>query len=282
MRERTAGDESNRANGVQYVQKVAAILASFRRQPGELGVSEISRSTGINKSTVSRLLSALGAEELVTCDPISRRYRLGPGIISLAAAAEPQIFLPAYVRPYLERLNAATGETAGFEVLDGFDAVSIEAVSGPRTLRAAVWSGRRAPLHASAAGKCLLAFSPPRLFDDYIASHELVRYTPRTITDISKLRREIARVRERGYSDNDAELEEGVGAVAAPMCDYSGWVIGVINLSWPTSRVEASDRAHFTALLLAATERASVVFREARPRTAERVPAGPVASAGPR
>jgi DNA-binding IclR family transcriptional regulator len=255
---------------VQSVQKFAAILTCFRQRPGDLGVSEISRITGIHKSTVSRLLSALAGEEFVICDPHSRRYRLGPSIISLAAAAEPKLFLRGLVRPYLEQLNADTGETAGFSILDGFEAVSLDAISGPRAVRAAAWSGRRVPLHASAAGKCLLAFSPPSLFEAYVGNHTLHRYTARTITDIEAFRCDLARVSERGYSSNDEELEDGLGAVSAPLRDGSGRVLGAMNLSWPVSRVQAPDRQRFVAVLLELSRRASAVFLHPGSAPAER------------
>jgi DNA-binding IclR family transcriptional regulator len=254
------GRDIDGAGGVRSVIRVSRILQAFRVNPGDLGVSEISRMTGIHKSTVSRLLTALTEESLVALNPSTGRYRLGPGIIALAASAEPDLFLRAAVHPSLVQLNANTGETVTLSVLEGFEALVVDAVAGPRALRVAVVPGTRNPLHATAAGKCLLAFASPELLDDYLARGVLDPLTNQTIVNPDELRREIACVRQRGYATNDEEFEVGVGAISAPTRGFDGRLVSVINISWPSALVTAPDRGRFISLLLDATRHVSGLF----------------------
>jgi DNA-binding IclR family transcriptional regulator len=253
-------DSSGEPTGVQYVKRIAAIFDAFRQHRAGLGVSELSRVTGIHKSTTSRILAALREEHLVSYDESSRRYRLGDGIIAMAAASKPGLFLQHVARPYLLELNAATGETATLSVLDDFEVLTIDEASGPSVLRYVAWTGMRTPLHASASGKTLLTLYNPALLDKYVETRPLRARTGNTITDPERLRREVERTRRRGHGEVNGELEEGLVAVSAPIRDYRGDVLGVVNLTWPAFRVDQAGHDRFVALLLDAAFSISRVF----------------------
>jgi DNA-binding IclR family transcriptional regulator len=93
--------------------------------------------------------------------------------------------------------------------------------------------GTRVPLHVSAMGKALLAWSggPPE------ADAKLERFTPHSITSSSRLTRELERIREQGYSLNDEERNLGVRAVAVPMLDAEERAVAAIALQGPTVRL---------------------------------------------
>jgi DNA-binding IclR family transcriptional regulator len=264
--------QSQGSHGVQYVRRIAAILDAFRQNRVGLGVSEVSRITGIHKSTASRMLAALHDEQLVSYDAQSRRYRLGAGIISMAAAAEPDLFLQHVARPYLLQLNGSTGETATLSVLDDYEVLTIDEVSGPSAIRFVAWTGMRTPLHATATGRCLLAFSDPGLLENYLRTHTLHACTPKTITDPDELRRMIERIRQTGYSEVTGELEEGLVAISAPIRDFRGRLLGVMNVTWPEFRVTATEQQQFVTMLLAAARDISALFGH----TPEQQPAGPI------
>jgi DNA-binding IclR family transcriptional regulator len=169
-------------NGVQSVRRIAALLNALRDSRCGLNVSEISRRTGIHKSTTSRLLASMLHEKLVDHDEETRLYRLGTGIVAMAAGVEPDMFLRHAARPYLARVNEATGETATLSIFDDYQVLTIDEIAGPSTLRFVAWTGMRTPLHASASGKCLLAFSAPEILEHYLTNFELHSRTQRTIT----------------------------------------------------------------------------------------------------
>jgi DNA-binding IclR family transcriptional regulator len=102
--------------------------------------------------------------------------------------------------------------------------------------------GRRFALHASAAGKVLLAWLPEDSVEDRLRQ-PLERYTPATLTDPAALREELARTRERGYSVNWKELEEDLVSVAAPVWDHRGQLVAALSIAAPASRMPRSALA---------------------------------------
>ena len=245
---------------MEYVQKIAAIFSALQDHREGLGVSEMSRVTGIHKSTTSRLLAALRDVKFVETETDSNRFRVGPALIALAATAQPDVSLRQMARPFLIRLNAETKETATLSVLDGHEVLTIDEQSGPHSLRHVAWTGMRTPLNASASGKCILAFSQPDLFDSYLEDSRLEARTAQTIVDRDEFRKEIARTRERGYGYVSEELEDGVGALSVPIRDRLGRLLGVLNLSWPVFRVSQTDIDRFVSLLIVAGHDLSRVF----------------------
>jgi len=139
-------------------------------------------------------------------------------------------------RPILSRLVEACGETAHFAVLEGQDVVTIEVVDGSRPLRLQSRVGQRRPMHASALGKAVLAWLSPLELQQVLGSQSFDRLTPNTITSQAQLLEDLARARERGYSTDLEELEEGLRCVSAPVRDETGRVTGAISVSGPRHR----------------------------------------------
>ena len=98
-------------------------------------------------------------------------------------------------------------------------------------MRAPSIVGRRYPAHCGAAGKALLAFLPPRELEELIRRRGLKAYTSNTITTPAQLKAELQRVRERGYSIDNEEYEEGLKCIGAPVRDFSGNVVASISMA---------------------------------------------------
>ena len=116
----------------------------------------------------------------------------------------------------LDELAEATRETVNLGVLSGESVVYVDQVTGTRAIVTVSWVGQRTPLHCTSNGKVLLAYATDGE-RDRLLSAPLTRLTPRTITDVRKLRAQLAEIRARGYAQTMEELEEGLNAVAAPV-----------------------------------------------------------------
>jgi IclR family acetate operon transcriptional repressor len=103
--------------------------------------------------------------------------------------------------------------------------------------------GASVPMHCTSLGKAVLAFLPRSAAEAIMASHGLVRRTPKTIVTWQALDRELARVRRRGYAIDDVETEDDVRCVGAPVFDYRGGPVAALSVSAPTSRMPLA-RAH--------------------------------------
>jgi len=94
------------------VAKALSLLTLFNQSRPEIGLSDVTRLSGLNKATAYRLLSELQAQGFVEQVGTDRAYRLGPEIMRLAALREAAVPLLSVAREVLDRLCTATGETA--------------------------------------------------------------------------------------------------------------------------------------------------------------------------
>lgn len=138
--------------------------------------------------------------------------------------------------PFIEELVRETGETVHLGVFDGTHVVSIEKMDSPHGLASNITIGKGAPAYCTAVGKALLAFQPEPVLE-HIFQQRLTRYTPRTISDPARLRKELEKIRTSGYAVDDEEHQPGVRCVAAPIRNYSGHVIASLSISGPATRI---------------------------------------------
>ena len=219
------------------IARAVAILQAFDANKPELGVTEIGHRTGLDKSTVYRLLSALQQGGLIAQDVDTSRYRLGPGLLRLAGLAAQQLDVAHAARVHLVRLADRTGETAKLSVLTAEDhLVRVDAVESRHQVRDVALIGHEVSLHAASDGKVLMAgMSPARL--ERVLHRELATFTERTVTDPSRLRQEIEEIRRTGLGLAEEELEPGLSGVAAPIRNHEGRTVAALSVSGPTSRL---------------------------------------------
>ena len=241
---------SGRQGGVQSVDRAVAVL-DLLAERSEAGVTEIAGAIGVHKSTASRLLASLEGGQLVEQTTHRGSYRLGFGLMRLAAPVAGRMDVTREGLPVLEALAAEVGETVNLAVLRGTDVVNLEQVRGPATITTVNWVGQPTPLHATSSGKVLLAAFAP---DDLAAflARPLPRFTPQTITEAPALERELVRVREQGYATTTEELEQGLDAIAAPVRDAGGSVVAAISVSGPVYRLDAARMAEVAPAVVAA------------------------------
>src|SRR6185503_5585243 len=145
-------------------------------------------------------------------------------------------------RAELQALAYATRETATLEVLVGRDVLILDEAAGDHVVASMPSLGTRWPAHATSTGKVLLAHLPDAALDSLLET-PLDAATPRTVTDPAALRRELARVRTRGWALASEELEAGFVAVGAPIrsnqiqCGSAGEVVAAISVGGPKSRL---------------------------------------------
>jgi len=218
------------ARQVESVQRAIDVLNSLAEARVELGTNEIARRTGVNVSSISRLLSTLTTAGLVQYVPSSGRYRLGIRIMQLANAARDNLDVRQLARPFLEELSELTGETSTLSLPAVHDLVTIDFVSSTRSVRSVAQIGRNSVAHATAVGKVLLAWGGS------LPDGELTRYTENTITDRDALAVEIERVRDRGWAQAVGEREDELNAVGVPVPDRAGELVAVLGVQGPSGR----------------------------------------------
>jgi DNA-binding IclR family transcriptional regulator len=235
---------------VMSARRALDVLCAFSAEKPDLSVTELSKHLGVHKSTVSRLLTTMEGAGFVRKTPHNGHYMLGPRLLEMASLVLSRIDVRAIARPRLEELSQVSQETVNLAVWDRDEAVNVDQIASPQPILYMGWIGRRTPAHASSTGKALLAFQAPEAIER-VLSRPLTSYTKATITDPTRLRQEMAWIRECGYAIAEDEFQEGVTAVAAPIL-ARGLAAAVISISAPTYRTTSQRKGQFVQLVTTA------------------------------
>jgi len=212
------------------------LLRVLATGPVEKRLSDFAEA-GLHKSTAFRLLEALRRHRLVALDEETGRYRLGLGLFELGLAAVSRLDVSECAPSYLDALVAECGETASVGILEGSDVVYVLRVECAQTLRLPMSAGRTAPAYCTGIGKAILAHMEPERLEAYLAGVVLEARTPRTLVEPEALRKDLERIRARGWSLDDEEIFPGIRCVAAPIYGLDGRLIGGVSVAGPTSRM---------------------------------------------
>jgi DNA-binding IclR family transcriptional regulator len=243
-------------NGVQSVDRAVSVL-EILAQRGEAGVSEVAAEIDVHKSTAFRLLGALESRGLVEQATERGKYRLGFGIVRLAGAVTGRLDITQQGRPVCERLAEELGETVNIAVLQEHYAVNLYQVRGPGAVGTHNWVGQLTPPHATSSGKVLLAHLSDEARSAVLGGSGLRKLTPRTLTTRTKLDKDLAEARERGYTITLEELELGLHAMAAPIRSRDGEVIAALSASGPAYRFTEARMHELAPVLVKGAEEIS-------------------------
>jgi IclR family KDG regulon transcriptional repressor len=227
----------NSSSGSRTVRRALALLDALARHPNGAGLSETARAAHLHHATAHRLLATLAEARLVELREGDGRYRLGLRILELAGVVSDGLELRAIARPTLLALSKATGETAHLATLDGDAMVFLDRVDGgpPVMLRTRV--GFRAPVHVTAVGKAVLAWSTDAEVERVIAVRGLERHTEHTITDPTAFVRHLRQVRRQGFAVDNEEHRLTIRCVGVPIFDHRGEVVGAVSIAGPMFRL---------------------------------------------
>jgi DNA-binding IclR family transcriptional regulator len=223
--------------GRSVTSKILGILSAFETTRRSLSLTEISVAADLPLSTTHRLVG-----ELVDAGILSRTSNGGIqlGLRLWAIAQNTGRQLRDTARPYVQDLFSLTGETSQLAIRDGNMALYIDRVYGTKRIARASRVGGRLPLHATAVGKVILAFSEPWVADAYLEL-PLQTMTPHTRSSAKKLREELIRVRENRYATTNEEVRLGTSSIAVPVF-HTGRLGCSIGLVIPTSHAANMER----------------------------------------
>lgn len=231
--ELSAGRSGDRYR-VQSLGRALDVLEAIAAA-GDAGcrLTDLANGVGLSKAAAYAILLTLKARGLVIDDGtgMTRRYRLGLALLRLGELAAANTGLSEVAMPVLRDLTAATGMTSRIAMLDGGFAVVIGRVDGPGAVRFDAALGRREHPHCSGVGKVLLATMPRKAALDILRQVDRVRRTPKTLTTLAALNRDLDRVAERHYALDDEEDHEGVVCVATAVFDREGQAAGAVSVT---------------------------------------------------
>ena len=228
----------NGRSAVQSIDRAVAILRCFDAHHAALGISDIARATGLSTSTAHRLLTSMTTNRLLDQGP-DKRYRPGPLLVQLGRSGAVPSGLREAARPHMVALRDEVDETVGLhELLPTYERAVVDQVESRQELRRHYTDiGVPIALTHGAPGKAMLS-TLPWSRQKAALSRGIEAVTDRTVTDPTALAAELAAARQRGWAGSDAERTPGIRAVAAPVFDHTGMVVGALGLSVPTVRMD--------------------------------------------
>ena len=225
------------ANRLSALEKALNVLEAVGDQLQPVGLPDLAARLGLPRQTVHRVLGQLVSLRLVIRDQPRERYSVGPRLSKLAFGTLRSLNQSAPVRQILQDLVEDIGETCNIGLLHDFDYVYLQRIECTWPLRLHQDVGTRVPAHTVSGGKLLLANLEPTLSRRLIRARKPKAATSFTLTSLSQLEAEFARIRAAGYALNNQERLEGVVGAAVPVVDATGNVLAAVGMHGPLPRL---------------------------------------------
>jgi DNA-binding IclR family transcriptional regulator len=232
---------------IQSVERAIAILRCFEDHD-ELGVTEISKMVGLNKSTAFGLIDTLRKEKFLQADEKTGGLKLGLGLFRLSVNVK--LDLKNICAPYINEVLQTTKETVNLVIRDGDNVVYIEKKESPYSMRISTRIGQQLPLYCTAVGKAILSFLRDDEIQEYIGRVRLKPFTDKTLKSKKELREQLSRIRNEGYAYDMEELENGVMCIAVPLLSPERIPVGGLSISGPSTRMTPEKCEEIRDLLL--------------------------------
>lgn len=237
-------------NPIQVADRLFLVLETLAKQ-GPMSLMELSRMLDLHKSTVHRLLNSLIYLGYVKQQEETGHYGLTFKLCELSSQILNQMDILDFIRPYLKRLAAITGETVHFVQRDGVDAVYIyKEESRQNAVRMVSHVGSRIPLYCSGVGKAMAADMSDEEIQELWKSSAIRSLTPYTITNYEEFLAAISQIRCQGYALDNQENELSVRCIAIGLPNYRGQTKYAISISAPTARMEDTRIQELADILL--------------------------------
>ena len=233
-----ANDGGQTTPTVQVIERMFNLMDVLAKGEEAVSLKEISEKTGLHPSTAHRILNDLATGRFVD-RPQPGHYRLGMRLLELGNVVKSRLNVRDAALGPMRELHRLTQQPINLSLRQGDEIIYIERAyserSGMQVVRAI---GGRAPLHLTSVGKLFLAADDVQKVRSYAARTGLAGHTKNSLTQLSGLERELAKVRTQGHASDNEELELGVRCMAAGIVDDQGKLIAGLSISAPAGRLD--------------------------------------------
>lgn len=141
------------------ILKTLSILEQYSKAD-ELGIKELSESTGIPASTVQRIVNTLVMKQYLVQNPHTLKYQLGIAFFNISSRYSNSRDWVEVAKAHMEEQVEKTQETVNLAILQGKSVIYLTKVDSPHILRPNFTVGTAYPALNTALGRCLLAYQP--------------------------------------------------------------------------------------------------------------------------
>lgn len=232
----------------QSIIKAFILLDAFTNDKKEWGVRELAYKTGYNKSTVHRLLSTLVSLNVIHQNE-NEKYRLGSKLFELGNRVSLYQSLITITNQPIKNVALEIQETVLLGTLKDHQVFYINKADSLQGLKISTSIGSYQPIHATASGKLLLAFSSSEMQNDYFKNNTLNSFTQNTINKKNELKNSLQTIQNQKYALDLEEFELGLICIAIPIFNKKGNIIASLSASGPSSRFRIENVQNYIAIL---------------------------------
>jgi len=246
---------------VPAVHRAVQVLEILAGSHTGFSLADLSRQTGIPKSSLFRILLTLEKASIVQLDRTRNVYTLGMKLIDWGNRALDKIDLKTITHPHLVRMAHETRESYYVAILDEYEVIIIDRADTPEIWSMVARLGQRSPIHATASGQILIAEAGDEMFNVVVSRKGLKRFTPRTLTSTSRLKDRLKEIRRTGFTIADAEYKPDLCVIAVPIRDHHGKVSAALMTALQSERLRR-NRALSTDIVDVLKKESEVISRE--------------------
>ncbi|MDR1124445.1 MAG: IclR family transcriptional regulator [Deltaproteobacteria bacterium] len=228
----------NGGSDKKFVKSVLKALSVIELldEHGELGVTEIGKELGLDKSTTFRLLTTLKEKNYLTANPRTQKYSNSGKFFVLGQSVLRRRNFNPLLMLELKKLSESTREAVNFAVPDGTEVVYLASYETEAFMKLGARIGQRRPMYCTSIGKAFLAHFKPEYARALCEQFEYEQFTPNTLTTPEALLKDLEVIRRRGYSIDNEEHYQGLYCVGVPLLDKRGEPLAAVSISVPVYR----------------------------------------------
>ncbi len=224
------------------ILKTLSILEQYSKAD-ELGIKELSESTGIPASTVQRIVNTLVMKQYLVQNPHTLKYQLGIAFFNISSRYSNSRDWVEVAKAHMEEQVEKTQETVNLAILQGKSVIYLTKVDSPHILRPNFTVGTAYPALNTALGRCLLAYQP------WDKVERMIKLQPNFNKDINAFHEMLEEVERNGYATEDEEFQPGLFCIAAPIWDANDRVVAAISTSIPKIRLDESNKENIIHMM---------------------------------
>ncbi len=229
--------------------RLLLILEEVARRGVAVKPSDLIETLGLAKPTIHRLLQTAEAEGFLQRDLDGRSFGPGHRLRLLSVNTMSSEHLRTARLAILRSVAEQVGETCNLAIPDREGMIYLDRVETKWPLRIQLPVGTQVPFHCTASGKMYLSTLRQKTLDGFLSAGNLQPQTESSLTDPQSLRTEIQHIAQNGYSTDDEEFMSGMAALAVPVQDGQGRLVGTLSVHAPTQRHNVNSLMSFLGIL---------------------------------
>lgn len=211
-------------------EKTLSILDLFSYKNNELNVFQISEMLNLPQSSIYRYVSLLRKKDLLI-ETKEGYYSLGYKFLKYYRIVKNNTNLNLISEKVMKSLTEKFDEVVMLLVYSNLQAVCLATTNSESAVKLVSEPGEIVPLYAGGSSKALLAFLDDDIVEELYKNIGIIKYTEKTITNLSDMKKELSQIREKGYATSTGELYEAVTGFGVPVFNSDKEIVASLSLS---------------------------------------------------